>query len=85
MAFLYLSELDPSVLRVELYADPSQGRPAECMPASCEDSITGAINGYFYSTEVKTVRPTSDYTYRVTPYHPEAQLPLEKNHILWQK
>jgi len=85
LAELYLSELDPSVLRVELYADPSEGRPAECMAASCEGPITGAINGYFYSAEVEAVRPASDYTCRVTPYHPEAHVPLEENHILWQK
>lgn len=84
-AELYLSELDPSLIRVELYADPSQGRPAEYKAAAREGPISGAINGYFYSAVVEAVRPASDYTYRVTPYHPDAHIPLEENHIFWQK
>ena len=35
-AELYISDLDPTVLRVELYADSSEGRPAECIAARCE-------------------------------------------------
>jgi len=85
LAELYLSDLHPDFVGVELYADAFEGKPVECIAARCEGPITGAVNGYFYSAEVSAVRPASDYTFRVVPYHPEAHVPLEENHILWQK
>jgi len=85
LAELYMADLDPRLICVELYADPSEGQPGECLAARCEGPITGAVNGYFYSAEIQTVRPSSDYTLRAVPRHPEARLPLEENHILWQK
>jgi starch phosphorylase len=80
-----MSDLDPRFVCVELYADAFEREPAECIPARSEGPITGAVNGYFYSVEIPAVRPASDYTFRVVPYHPEAHVPLEENHILWQK
>jgi starch phosphorylase len=85
LAELYLSDLDPKFVGVELYADPFDGLPAERLPARCEGLIIGAVNGYFYSAEIDGARPVSDYTFRVVPYHPEVHVPLEENHILWQK
>ncbi len=85
LAELYLSDLDPSFACVELYADAFEAQPGERMAARCEGPITGAVNGYFYSVEIRAVRPVSDYTFRVAPYHAEARVPLEENHILWQK
>ena len=47
--------------------------------------LAGTGNGYLYSVTVKTERSTTDYTPRIIPYHPEALIPLEDNHILWQR
>jgi glycogen phosphorylase len=85
LAELYMSDLNPRFVSVELYADPFEGRPAEWIAARCDGPIKGAVNGYFYSIEIRALRPSSDYTFRVVPYHPEAHVPLEENHILWQK
>ena len=85
IAELYLSDLDPGLVRVELYADASEGQSPEHIAARCEGPITGAVNGYFYSVEMGAVRPASDYTFRVVPYHPKAHVPLEESHILWRE
>jgi starch phosphorylase len=77
--------MNPEYFRVELYADRSKDQPAERIVTRCEGPITGAVNGYFYSAETSALRPASHYTFRVVPYHPKAKVPLEENHILWQK
>ncbi len=40
---------------------------------------------YTYRAAVPAIRPISDYTPRVVPWHPEVSVPLEENHILWYR
>ncbi len=80
---VYLGDLAPEAVRVELYADPLDGevpRPAEMGRGS---PITAGVKGYVYSVEVPAVRPPSDYTPRIIPYHAAARIPLEEARILW--
>jgi glycogen phosphorylase len=42
-------------------------------------------NGHIYSARVPASRPAADYTPRLIPHHPEAAVPLEAAHILWQR
>jgi starch phosphorylase len=44
-----------------------------------------AARGFSYSARVSASRPTTDYTPRVVPFHPAAQVPLEQPAILWQR
>jgi starch phosphorylase len=77
--------LTPDHMRVEIYADSSQGLCAafEEMTTSgpCAD-IPGAFN---YSAQVSATRPASDYTARIVPHHPNALVPLEASQIVWQR
>ena len=80
---VYLGDLAPEAVRVELYADPLDGevpRPVEMIRG---DRLAGAVKGYVYSAETPAVRPTSDYTPRIVPHHAAARIPLEDAHILW--
>jgi hypothetical protein len=82
---VYLGEMKPDLVRVELYADPSGDRNAERAAMRLGRPIEGAINAYFFEAETSGARPADLYTPRIIPYHPEAQVPLEDIHILWQR
>jgi starch phosphorylase len=77
--------LNPNQLRVELYADSVQGgqpvREVMNAPKSSPDS-PGVLT---YSAYVSATRPTSDYTARIIPHHPNALVPLEAEQIVWQR
>jgi starch phosphorylase len=77
---VYLDDLGPESVAVELYADPSVRQPLQRT-----SPLIGAVNGYVYSATVPANRPPGDYTPRAVPYKPEAQVPLEAHQILWQR
>ncbi|MGA9665660.1 MAG: alpha-glucan family phosphorylase [Gallionella sp.] len=82
---VYLDDLDPEAVRVELYANGING----AMPVRVEmkrvRQLVGAINGYAYRAEVSATRPASDYTPRVIPHRAGVAVPLESARILWQR
>jgi len=80
---VYLGELPVEAIRVELYADSPDGEPPVRQEMTRRQALTGSINGYVYHTVVPTNRPASDYTPCITPYHPDAAVPLEASQILW--
>jgi starch phosphorylase len=81
-AGLYLRNLEPAMVRVEIFADSRDGS----LPFRQEMTLGHQADGWGqYSTSIPPTRPVGDYTARVVPYHPEAPVPLECNHILWQK
>lgn len=83
-AQVFLGELDWNAVRVEIYAEPLEDE--KCTPTVMErcGQVTGAINSYIYIGYVPASRPAEDYTVRIVPYHPDACVPLEDKHILWQ-
>ena len=50
-----------------------------------KEPLAGAVNGFIYEASVPATRPAEDYTPRIVPYHPQAFIPLEDSHILWQR
>jgi starch phosphorylase len=81
---LYLDDLPPEQVIVELYADPFRDSPAERHPMERTEALEGAVNGYLYLGVVAAQRPLDHYTVRVRPRHPHALVPLEDRHILWE-
>ena len=77
---VYLDELDPGAVRVELYADPDV---RQVMTRG--QQLVGSANGYLYTARVPADRPASDYTPRLVPYRAGARVPLEAPQILWQR
>jgi starch phosphorylase len=71
-------ELDAKAIAVELYADGANGGAPERQEMK-------AIGGCVYTARVPAARPGSDYTVRVIPHLDGAAVPLEANHILWQR
>jgi starch phosphorylase len=81
---VYLGDMDPAWVRVELYADPWDGQEVVCEPMVRGESLPGAVHGYLYRGSVPAMRPAAHFTPRIIPMHPAACVPLEASHILWQ-
>lgn len=82
---VYLGEISPEHVRVELYADAKGAVPGEAIILHRDSPIPGAINGFFYSGVVSGPRPISEYTVRVVAHHDAAFLPTELPLIAWQQ
>jgi starch phosphorylase len=81
---LYLGELNPKFVRVELYANPEGGAPFRHEMAQ-GDPAPGGPGGHLYHASVSAHRPATDYTPRVLGNFPSAAIPLEASQILWQR
>ncbi|PWU04986.1 MAG: DUF3417 domain-containing protein [Terriglobia bacterium] len=80
---VYLDELNPDSVRVELYADRADAPFRQ--PMERGDLLVGSTRGYLYSARVPASRPADEYTPRIIPYKAEAVVPLEAHQILWQR
>jgi starch phosphorylase len=80
---IYLGEIDPGMVKVELYADPMDDKAPMKVAMIREGPISGVVNGYLYRARLPAARPEDYYTPRIVPYHPAALVPLEESHILW--
>ena len=82
---VYLDDLEPESVRVELYADGVKGGAPERLEMTRVRSLSGALGGYLYSAVVPATRSAADYTARVIPCHAGVVVPLEDARILWQR
>jgi len=80
---VYLDDLSPQAVRVELYAEQGKDGKPFLQPLEHGAVLPGAANMYVYQGTVPGNRAASDYTPRMVPIHPDASLPLEANFILW--
>jgi len=84
-AQVYLGEMPPEMVQVELYADP-RAEAATCRHEMARgEKLPGEIAGFMYHARVPADRPARDYTPRIIPAHPEAVIPMEDSHCLWQR
>jgi len=82
---VYLNDLDPEAVRVELYADGMNGGAPVRQQMKRVRQLAGASGGYVYSAAVSAARPPADYTARVIPHCDGVAIPLEAARILWQR
>jgi starch phosphorylase len=82
---VYLQDLDPKAVRVELYADGINGDDPVRQEMKRVRQLTGALGGYVYSAAVSAARPPADYTARAIPHCNGVAIPLEDARILWQR
>jgi starch phosphorylase len=80
---IYLGEVLPDFVQVQIYADPVDTGTSVCANMRRHASIPGTVNGYVYVGRVTNSRPYTDFTPRVVAYHPDACTPIENNLILW--
>lgn len=83
---VYLGELTPADVAVELYADPPRdGDAATRIPMDCMRALDGAVQAFVYTATLDTERPAGDFTPRMLPAHASAAVPLEARHVHWQR
>jgi glycogen phosphorylase len=82
---VFLGEVSPDSVRVELFADAHDKSLAEVVMLHQEQVIPGTLNGFIYAGEVLSSRPSRDYTVRIVPFHDAAHIPAELPLIVWQR
>jgi starch phosphorylase len=82
---VYLGDLDPEAVRVELYADGGTGSAPVRHQMERVRQLAGASDGYVYSAVVPAARAAGDYAPRLIPHCSGVAVPLEAPDILWQR
>jgi starch phosphorylase len=82
---VYLNDLDPNAVRVELYADGKAGEGEVRQEMERVRQLTDAPGGYAYRALLPATRPAGDYTARLIPAYTGVAVPLEATCILWQR
>jgi glycogen phosphorylase len=80
---VFLDDLDPQDVRVELYAEGQNGNAPLTQPLTRGEHLVGSANGFTYTAVVSPTRPAADYTPRLVAQHSGAFVPLEAPYILW--
>jgi len=82
---VYLGELPPESVRVEIYADAPDGQPPFRGALQRGEPLAGAANAYGYHGAVPAARPAGDYTPRVSAAGDGLLVPLEADFITWYR
>ncbi len=80
---VFLNELDPEFVRVELYAEALNGEAPVRQPMERAERLPGPGNCYVYSAGVPKGRSVADYTPRMIADRKGASVPLEAAYITW--
>ena len=82
---VFLNDLDPKAVRVELYAEGiNGGDPVREEMKRAQPPADVSSHGCIYRATVPAARPARDYTARVIPHCDGVAVPLEDARILWQ-
>ncbi|HZC22051.1 MAG TPA: alpha-glucan family phosphorylase, partial [Candidatus Binatia bacterium] len=82
---VFLGNIDPDAVKVELYADAKKDEGPATLTMTCGERMAGATNAFTYTASVSMSRPVTDYTPRLVPQHAAASVPLEAPFILWNE
>jgi starch phosphorylase len=82
---VYLAELAPEEVSVELFADADNCEGHITIEMTNAQPLIASAGGYLYTAELPDDRPETDYTPRIVPYMNGVHVPLENAHILWMR
>ena len=82
---IYLNDLDPQMVRVELYADGVNGGDPVRQEMKLARQPVAADGVFVYHAQAPAARPARDYTASVIPNYDSVAVPLEAAQILWQR
>jgi starch phosphorylase len=82
---VYLNDLNPDAVRVELYANRRNEDAAVRQEMKRIGPLEGELIGYAYVGSVPATRSVADYTPRIIPSGSGIAVPLEEEQILWQR
>jgi glycogen phosphorylase len=78
---VYLGNLDPNSVRVELYAEAVKGEAPVSHEMHRDEKIEGGAGNYVYHAAVPMTRPALDFAARILPRHDCVAVPLEASEI----
>jgi starch phosphorylase len=84
-AQVFLDDLDPDAVGVELYAEGQNGSAPSLTPMKRGERLVGSENGFMFAVRIPATRTAGDYTPRLVPFHRGAYVPLEAPFILWHE
>ena len=82
---IFLNNLDPDAVRVELYANAINGGDSVREEMMCAQPRSDATRSSVYRATIHSTRPPRDYTVRLIPQRAGVAVPLESSRILWQR
>jgi starch phosphorylase len=82
---IYIGDLDPESVRVELYADGGGGGVSVRQEMARVGHGPGPGGTDRFHAAVAATRPASDYTVRAIPRIGAMAVPLEDDRVLWQR
>jgi starch phosphorylase len=82
---VFLGDIDPEAVAVELYADAQKDKDTITHAMSRGERPVEATSALTYSASLPTSRPVADYTPRLVPQNVGAFVPLEAPFILWHQ
>jgi starch phosphorylase len=85
MVEMFLGDMNPALVRVELYANGVKGGGAVLQAMTRINDLAGGLPGGVYGASVSSARPATDYTARLVPCCEGLSVPLEARQILWQR
>jgi glycogen phosphorylase len=82
---VYLGDLDPKAVRVELDADGITRSAPIRQEMKRVRQLADGSGGYVYTASVPAARSPADYTARVIPHCEGVSIPLEDARVVWQR
>ena len=80
---VFLDDMNPEFVRVELYAEGEKGGGPITETMNRGEPLVGATNAFTYTAVLSAHRPAAAYTPRLVAQHEGALVPLEARFILW--
>ena len=82
---VYWGGIDPGDVTVELYADGINGGPPLRQEFQRGQNLPGEAVGHMHSAQVPASRSADQFTVRIIPHRNNVEIPMEAQHILWQR
>lgn len=80
---VYLDDLDPDYVAMELYAEGQNGNAPVRHLMDRVGVLVGSVNGFVYTASIPASRAAAEYTPRIVPRHSGVSVPMEAPFILW--
>ena len=80
---VHLGTIPADMVRVELYADATDGQEPVRQPLERREAVPGRANACLHRATVPTSRPWSHFLPRIVPHHADAHVPIEAPFIAW--
>ena len=82
---VYLDGLAPDFVKIQVYGNSLGDQRPYIQEMKLLRQLSGELHSYIYTASVSADRSENEYTVRMIPFFPTVSIPLEDDHVLWQK